>query len=259
MEPLTILLLVLALIVIGVLVFNTLRQRLVIFEYQRGLYYVNGKLQDTLEPGVHWVNRRAAHIERVDIRERVLPVQGQEVLSSDGISIRITLAATYKISDPVAAITEVENYYVSMYNVLQLSLRKFVGSVTIDDLLQQRDQVGSSVEETAKDELERLGIELLSAEIRDITFPGSLKALFAEEVRARKEGLATLERARGETAALRNLANAAKMMKDQPALMQLRLMQVMSESTDNTFIVNLTSDDPGLLKQPKKNKKARKS
>jgi len=82
-------------------------------------------------------------------------------------------------------------------------------------------------------------VELLAADIKDVMFPGELKALFAQVVNARKEGEAALERARGETAALRNLANAAGLMEQRPALMQLRVLQTLGQSTGNTVVLGL--------------------
>jgi regulator of protease activity HflC (stomatin/prohibitin superfamily) len=94
------------------------------------------------------------------------------------------------------------------------------------------------------DKAAELGIELSLVGIKDIMFPGDLKAIFAQVVNARKEGLATLERARGETAALRHLANAAKLLESNPALMQLRLLQALGEQPGNTVVLTSNLDEP---------------
>jgi len=85
----------------------------------------------------------------------------------------------------------------------------------------------------------RLGLELVQADVKDLTLPGDLKKLFTQVTKARQEGLAALERARGETAALRSLANAARLVQDNPALMQLRLLQVLGEQPGNTVVLGL--------------------
>jgi regulator of protease activity HflC (stomatin/prohibitin superfamily) len=217
-------------------------KRIIIFEYQRGVKFVNGKIVGVLEPGRHWLQKSNSQVTLVDIREKLVTLVGQELLSSDGNTIKLSLAASYKISDPILAITANDNYRTAVYTIIQLSLRKVVGGFPIEEVLEKRDQIAESAAEGAREKIAALGVELLSVDIKDIMFPGVLKQIFAEELRARKEGLAALERARGETAALRNLANAAKLMKDNPQLMQLRLIQAISDSEGNTLVLNL---DPG--------------
>lgn len=99
--------------------------------------------------------------------------------------------------------------------------------------------MSQQLRERAMPNVEALGLQLLSATIKDITFPGELKRVFAQVVKAQKDGLAALEKARGESAALRNLANAAKLLENNPALLQLRLLQAVSESAGNTVVLGL--------------------
>ena len=100
----------------------------------------------------------------------------------------------------------------------------------------------------ANKEIEEFGIKLISIDIKDITFPGALKQTFAQVVKARYEGLAALERARGESAALRNLSNSAKILENNPALMHLRTIQSFNESSGNTLVLNLSSEQLTPLK-----------
>jgi regulator of protease activity HflC (stomatin/prohibitin superfamily) len=103
--------------------------------------------------------------------------------------------------------------------------------------LESRSTIDAFLLERCAPEIKEFGIELNYATIRDITFPGELKKVFAQSVAARKEGLAALERARGETAALRNLANAAALIRDNPALLQLRAIQAVSEGSGATLVL----------------------
>ncbi|MBN2311251.1 MAG: hypothetical protein JXR94_19895, partial [Candidatus Hydrogenedentes bacterium] len=93
---------------------------------------------------------------------------------------------------------------------------------------------------STESKIAELGLRLISVDLKDIMFPGKLKEMFAQVVSARKEGLAALERARGETAALRNLANAAKMIENNPNLMQLRLLQALGEASGNTLVLGMS-------------------
>jgi regulator of protease activity HflC (stomatin/prohibitin superfamily) len=149
------------------------------------------------------------------------------------------VAATYRIAAPDRAVLETGNYQAAIYAELQLALRGAIGALAIEELLAKRADLSASLMTTAAERLRLLGIDLQDAALRDITFPGELKKIFTQVVKARQEGLAALERARGETAALRNLANAAQMVQRSPALMQLRLLQVLGQQGGNTIVLGL--------------------
>ncbi len=228
--------------------------RVTVKEYERGIKFVRGKITQVLEPGVYWIWRWNTEIQKFDSRERVLHLPGQEVLSADGITIKVSLVVKYKVEDPKKMLLATENLRESMYAVLQVGVRNFVGSLPIEELLQNRAKIAPAVEEFALEAITEIGVKLLMVEVKDIMFPGELKHLFSEELRARKAGLAALERARGETAALRNLANAASLLKDNPALMQLRTIQALNEASGNTVVVNLSAPE-ALVPMPKEKKK----
>ena len=107
--------------------------------------------------------------------------------------------------------------------------------------------------ELASGKASELGLNLISADVKDIMFPGEMKKVFAQVVKAQKEGQAALERARGETAALRNLANAARTLDDNPNLLQLRALQALSDSSGNTLVLGLPSNVLPLVNQKEKN------
>ncbi len=218
-------------------------RRVTIFEYERGLKYYKGKFKEIIQPGQYWYTPLNSDIRKVDIRPCVVPITGQEVLSSDGITLKISLAAKYQLVDPNIAINRIQNYQEALYLELQLALREIIGTSVIDDILEKRNEFSNKLMELTEGKIQDLGLELLSINIKDIMFPGQLKQIFAQVVKARKEGLAALERARGETAALRKLANAAKMIDSNPNLMQLRLIQLISESSGNTLVLGMPPRD----------------
>ena len=215
--------------------------RVTIFEFQVGLRYRNGQFVGLVGPGSYWVFRPSTSILKVDSRASFDAVLGQEVVTSDGVSVRISLAVQRKVADPVAAMHEVDDWHGALYSTLQVALRETVAALTIDDLLQKRDAIGPEVLARSVDAAKAIGVELIAVAVRDLMFPGPLKKLFAQTVEARQQGLATLERARGETAALRSLANAARMVEDNPALLQLRMLQQLESSSGNTVIVGMPS------------------
>jgi regulator of protease activity HflC (stomatin/prohibitin superfamily) len=241
MSTLALVLVVVALVVVCVVVVRALFERVTVYEFERALRYDRGRYVRLLEPGQHWVYRRRMTLKKVDVRPSFISVPGQEVLTSDAVSLRISLAAEYQLEDPALAVNGVEDYAMSFYLTLQLALRQSVGAVEVDDLLANREQIGERLLELTREPAAAFGVALLRVELKDLMFPGELKRTFAQVVTARKEGLATLERARGETAALRNLANAAKLVEGNPALMQLRLLQQIAESAGNTIVLGLPS------------------
>jgi regulator of protease activity HflC (stomatin/prohibitin superfamily) len=226
-------------------------KKLTIFEYERGLKYVDGRFVGILEPGQFWIFTPRTTVRKVDIRPKFVSVPGQEVISSDGVSVKVSIAVAYQYKDLDVAINRIENHFQALYQALQLSLRRIVGNTEIDDLLANRAQLGGMLYEQATNEVEEYGLELLQVDLKDLMFPGDLKKTFAQVVNARKEGLATLEKARGETAALRNLSNAARMMEDSPMLLQLRLLQQLAGSTGNTVVLGIPSSSTPLpVKEP---------
>ena len=223
-------------------------RRVTVFEYERGLRYEKGKYVMLLGAGSYWYNSYYTTINKVDIRPRHQTIPSQEVLSKDGVAIKLSLAVNIEVVEPDVAVNSVNNYEESFYLVLQLALRTVIGTTEIDSLLEKRDKLGKEIFEIANKEIEKLGIKLISIDIKDLTFPGSLKQTFAQVVKARHEGLAALERARGESAALRNLSNSAKILENNPALMHLRTIQSFNESSGNTLVLNLSSEQLTPLK-----------
>ena len=214
-------------------------RRVTVFEYERGLLYVGGRFHALLEPGQYWIWAATRTVTKIDTRPRIAAVPGQEVLTADGIAVKVSIVASYRVADPVLAVNGQASYETSLYTELQLAIRRLVSIETIDSLLEKRAHIGTHLMEIVRGPAATFGLELEQADVKDLTLPGELKKLFTQVTKARQEGLAALERARGETAALRNLANAARMVQDNPALMQLRLLQVVGEQSGNTVVLGM--------------------
>lgn len=217
-------------------------RRVTIFENERGLLFSGGKYTRTLNPGQHWRFLPLHTIQKVDIRLRSVTIPGQELLTSDNVSIKISLAVSFRIVDPYKATVEALNVQEEIYLHVQVQLRDLVGAIPVEELLTKRKSISDLLLENSRARAAELGLELVMVSIKDVMFPGELKNIFAQVVNARYEGLAALERARGETAALRNLANAAQMIKDNPALYQLRVLQSINSSSGNTIILSAAPD-----------------
>jgi len=161
------------------------------------------------------------------------------------------LAGHYRVVDPAVAYNEVQNYLISLYSYVQVALREVVGAKTIDDVLQHREAIGPEVLERSVSKARAIGVELTEVDVKDVMLPGPTKRLLAQVVEARQQGLAALERARGETAALRSLANAASMLEDKPALLQLRMLHQLETTSGNTVVLGLSPTAVPLSPAPK--------
>jgi regulator of protease activity HflC (stomatin/prohibitin superfamily) len=208
-----------------------------IFQYEKGLRFQKGKFHSLLEPGKYTFYRFNNAVTIIDMRKTTVCVPGQEILTSDNICLKITAGAIFEISDPFRAVTAVDNYHTYLYSLIHMNCRSIMGALTADELMSKRADIAEKLLEATAPAALEAGIKLIDARIRDITFPGELKGIFAKVVAAQKEGQALLERARGESAALRSLANSSKLLDENPNLMQLRLIQALGQSCGHTVVL----------------------
>ena len=178
------LLLTLAIVLVLAGVVRANLRNVTVFEYERGLRYARGRFVGVLGPGQYWLWSLTTAVRKVDVRARVVPIAGQEVLSADGVAIKVSLAATYRIADPVRAINAVESYETALYTALQLALRTVVSGRSAEEIFAHRASLGPEILGQASASVRELGLELLEADLKDLTLPGELKKIFAQVVRA---------------------------------------------------------------------------
>ena len=211
-------------------------RKAVVLEYEKGLLYRRGAFRRVLGPGQYWFLRPITRIVKVDARRRFVTVPNQDILTSDNVSLKLSVAAEFDVVDPARAVNTVQDYEQALYLRLQLALRGIVGGLPADELLEKREAIAGQLLERCQEGAETLGLQLHQASLKDTMFPGDLKKIFAEVVKARKEGLAALEKARGERAALRLLANAAQLMEDNPSLTYLRTLQALGDGGNSVVL-----------------------
>jgi regulator of protease activity HflC (stomatin/prohibitin superfamily) len=203
-------------------------RRLVVPEGHAGLVYRNGAWVRTVGRGRHFL-RRPARLVLVDLREAVLTVPGQELLSQDQVPLKVSVAVRYRVVAPEPAMHAVQHYPQALYLDVQLAARTLLAELPVEEALAARGALDARLLEAVQPRARAYGLEVGAVALKDFMFSGELKRTFAEVVRARKEGQAALEKARGEAAALRSLVNAARLMEDVPALLQLRLLQAVGQ------------------------------
>ena len=224
-------------------------KHVIVYEYQRGLLYKKGRYVATLNPGSYWISSTFSMVFAVDIRPEFITIQGQDMICADGVTVKMSLAAAFQVVDPNLAVNKTANFRGNLYLVLQMALREIVGKEKTDAILEGRAGISAKLMELASGKAEEMGLKLISADVKDMMFPGDMKKAFAQVVKAQKEGQAALERARGETAALRSLANAARTMDDNPNLLQLPALQALSDSSGNTLVLGMPNSTVPPIKQ----------
>lgn len=221
--------------------------KVLVDELEHAVLFRDGRIEQALPPGMHRVRPNRDRIVFLSAVPQSLAIRSQEILTSDGVTVRATVSVIAKIDDPVVAL-RAGNWNEQLHLALQLALRIEVTSRTLEELVTSRSEIDEPLMAATGLAAEPLGVTVSSLALRDLVVPGEQRALLAQVVNAQLAGRAALERARAETAAVRSLANAASMMNDNPALYQLRLLQEMSNTKGNTFIVG--TDPSSLPSQP---------
>ncbi|MFG2074119.1 slipin family protein [Nonomuraea maritima] len=198
-------------------------------EWQRVLMYVDGQLRRVLDPGRHRYRARRTTLVTVDLRPRLLNVPGQELITTDGVSVRVTVTARWQVADPVAytgAATAPDQF---LYAAAQEAVRDRVAGLSLEAALAERSLLSEGLTESVQAAVRELGIEVFDVRVRDLMLPGELRRAAMDVVVARERGRAALEEARAEAAALRSLANTARLLEEHPSLLRLRTLQVAAD------------------------------
>ncbi|MBO3752044.1 slipin family protein [Streptosporangiaceae bacterium NEAU-GS5] len=214
--------------------------KITVMEWQRVLAYVDGRLDRVLEPGRHGYRQGRTLLVTVDMRPRLLTLPGQEVITADGVSVRVSLTTQWHVTDPVAYTSGSIGPEQVLYAAVQEAIRAAVAAVTLEAALADR----STLLAVAPPDLASIGIEVTELRARDLMLPGELRRAAMDVVVARERGKAQLEEARAEAAALRSLANTARLLEEHPALLQLRTLQVAADRA-TTLVLDPRHPSPG--------------
>jgi regulator of protease activity HflC (stomatin/prohibitin superfamily) len=195
------------------------------------LLYRDGVLIDRLSPGLHvfWKGTGKVAWKTVDRREQVADVAGQEIITSDKVSLRVNLVVTWQVADAVQAVSASADHAQALYREAQLALRAAVGTRTLDVLLADKESVGGEVLEALTLRVKGLGVTVRSVGLRDVILPGDMKALLNGVIAAQKEAEANLIKRREETASVRSQANTAKLLAESPALARLKELELLKD------------------------------
>jgi regulator of protease activity HflC (stomatin/prohibitin superfamily) len=216
----------------------------IIKEYESAILWRKGAIDRLLQPGQYFiVPFSGKRIERFDMRVTPLRVSGQEVMLADRTSLKINIAGTYKLVDPILRVKTVANDTLNDYmnQLIQLALRDSVADYSLDTLFEKKKELNDLFASAVTKGLADVGIEVIEVAVKDIILPADLRAAYVESAAAQTRSKTQLEYARGQSAALRNLANSASLIEQHPQLIQLMSIQKTDKATQAN--VNLHFND----------------
>lgn len=211
------------------------------------LYYRDGTFVGELGPGLHafWKDIDVVKFRKVELREKVLDLSGQEIITLDKVTLRLNAVVGYRIVDARKAFEISEAPDQALYREAQLILRAAIGGRKLDDMLNDKEALAQGIHESLKVRAEKFGLEVTVVGIKDLILPGDIRELMNRVVAAQKEAEANQIVRREETAATRSQCNTARMMEQNPVLMRLRELEVLERIAKDSKL-NLVLGEKGL-------------
>lgn len=216
-----------------------------------GLVFVDNRLVEVLGAGSYafWNFRKNVAVETIELRVQSMEVSGQELLTRDKVSLRVNLAASVRVTDPVAARTQVAKYGDYVYRELQYGLRKAVAARTLDELLGDKATLDAEIFAYVRGRVEALGIEVLGVGVKDVILPGEMREILNGVVQAEKLAQANVIRRREEANATRSLLNTAKLIDESPVLMRLKELEALEKVTEKIDRLTVFGGLDGVVRQ----------
>jgi regulator of protease activity HflC (stomatin/prohibitin superfamily) len=203
-------------------------------EYERGVVFRLGRLQEFRGPGVTYVIPGVEKMVRIDMRTITMDVPPQDVITRDNVSVKVNAVVYFRVVDPNRAIVQIENYLFATSQLSQTTLRSICGQQELDDLLSERDKINSRLQEILDVQTDPWGIKVSLVEIKHIDLPQEMQRAIAKQAEAERERRAKVINAEGEFQAAQRLADASVIIEQHPVALQLRYLQTLAEiATEN--------------------------
>jgi len=206
--------------------FGSLR---ILKQYERGVLFFLGRYWGTKGPGLIFAPLGLAHIKRVSLRIVAMDIPAQDVITRDNISVKVNAVLYFRVRDPALAIIEIQDYLYAMGQLAQTTLLQVLGQVEMDELLSDRKKVNTILKQIIDERTDAWGVEVSAVEVKDVFLPEGMKRAIARQAEAERERRAKVINAQGELQASETLAQAARMLASQPASLQLRYLQTVTE------------------------------
>jgi regulator of protease activity HflC (stomatin/prohibitin superfamily) len=202
----------------------------VVQQYERGVVFRFGQVRkDVRSPGLLMITPFADRLEKVNMQVVTMPVPAQDGITRDNVTVRVDAVVYFRVVDPVKVVVDVQDYQSAIRQVALASLRSIIGKSDLDDLLSNREQLNRGLELMIDSPALDWGVHIDRVEIKDVALPESMKRSMSRQAEAERERRSRVITADGELQASRTLAQAAEVMAEHPAALQLRLLQTVVE------------------------------
>ena len=211
----------------------------IVQEYERGVIFRLGRLVGAWGPGLFLIIPIMERMVVVDLRVVTMDVPRQDAITRDNVTVRVDAVVFFRVVDPEAAVTKVEDYIRATSLIAQTSLRNVIGQSELDELLSRREEVNQRLQQIIDEATDGWGIKVTATEVRDVSLATEMVRAMARQAEVERERRAKIIHAEGEFQAAAKLAEAGRVMAASPASMQLRYLQTLTEmagSENRTFI-----------------------
>src|SRR6195952_3033621 len=214
-------------VIVLIIIANGVR---IINQYERGVVFRLGKVQSGVkQPGLRLIIPIVDQMRKVSLRIITLPVESQQIITKDNVSISVSAVAYYQIQDPIKAIVEIENVVAAIYQIAQTTVRNIVGQSALDDVLSQTAAINEKIKAILDVQTEKWGVVVSTVELKDIQLPDSMQRAMSKQAEAEREKRAKIIAAEGEALSAQKLGEAADVIAAHPIALQLRNLQVLGE------------------------------
>ncbi|TAK32731.1 MAG: slipin family protein [Chloroflexota bacterium] len=222
------LIVILAIVILFLLIILTSSIK-VVQEYERGVIFRLGRVVGARGPGLFLIYPIIDRMVKVDLRTVTMEVPPQEVISRDNVTIKVNAVVYFQVVDPQRAVISVLDYIRATAQIAQTTLRSVLGQSDLDELLARREEINQRLQKIIDEQTEPWGVKVSVVEIKDVELPQSMQRAMARQAEAEREKRAKIIHAEGEYQASTQLANAANIIAAQPATLQLRYLQTLTE------------------------------
>jgi regulator of protease activity HflC (stomatin/prohibitin superfamily) len=199
-------------------------------EYERGVIFRLGRVVAPPKgPGLILLIPFVDRLQRVSLRTLTMDIPPQDIITRDNVTVRVNAVTYFRVVDPQRAILEIENYIFATSQIAQTTLRSIIGQADLDELLINRDEINRRLQQIIDGLTDPWGVKVTLVEVKDVELPDAMRRAMARQAEAERERRAKVIHALGEQEAAANLAEAARLLEEHPAAMQLRILQTMTE------------------------------
>jgi regulator of protease activity HflC (stomatin/prohibitin superfamily) len=221
---------VIVIILLVIIFFIVITGARIINQYERGVVFRLGKVIENIkQPGFRVIIPMVDQMRKVSLRIVTLPIESQQIITRDNVSISVSAVAYYQVQDPVKAIVEIENVVSAIYQIAQTTVRNIVGQSALDDVLSQTAAINDKIKAILDVQTEKWGVNVSTVELKDIQLPDTMQRAMSKQAEAEREKRAKIIAAEGEALSAAKLGEAADIIAAHPIALQLRNLQVLSD------------------------------